>query len=262
MLIKYAPATVELGLACLRLLMQSAVEWHYLRVSPMVGVKRPRKQRQEMRPLMPAQLQQLLESVKDPQWRALILLTVTGGLRLGEVAGARWQHLDLRSRTYFVRESLVQRAQVKELRQPKSAQSQAKVLLSPACGEALREHRRCQVERRLAVAGYEDQGFIFAKPDGRYWEARMLHSVWSKMLRDAGLPHFRFHDLRHTCAALLIDHGAHPKLVQQQLRHSSIRTTLDVYGHLFPQRVDEAVAGLDIALGLAPAPATPQRASK
>jgi integrase len=58
----------------------------------------------------------------------------------------------------------------------------------------------------------------------------------------AGLPSaLRFHDLRHTCAALLIAQGAHPRAIMERLGHSSITVTIDTYGHLFPA-LDEALS--------------------
>lgn len=250
LLTTHAPATVELALACLRLIFRAAVEWRYLHTNPATGIPRPKKHRREIRPLIPEQLRQLLRSLDDPQWRALVMMTATGGLRIGEVCAARWKHLDWDTRTFYVTESLVQRAGVKEVRPPKSPESQSKVRLSPAACAALRAHHQAQAAQRLATAGYQDHGFIFAKPDGRIWEARMLSRIWAEMLTGAGLPHFRFHDLRHTCAALLIDQGTHAKVVQEQMRHTSITTTLDLYGHLFPQRVEADVDRLDDAFGL------------
>ncbi|MBM3278073.1 MAG: site-specific integrase, partial [Candidatus Handelsmanbacteria bacterium] len=170
---------------------------------------------------------------------------------IGEVSAARWEHLDLEGRTYEIRGSLVNRAGVKAVKKPKTRESEKRVRLSPACCEALRAHRVALAAHQLATPDYQDNGLIWAKPDGRIWEAQSLRLIWAGLLDAAGLPHVRFHDLRHTCAALLIDQGAHPKVIQEQMRHTSIRTTLDTYGHLFPARVDEAVAKLDQALGLA-----------
>lgn len=251
MLTKYAPATVQMGLACLRIIFAAAVEWKYLRNNPTTGVRRPPARRRDMHPLTPEQVRQLLRATTDPQWRALILMVITGGLRMGEAVAAKWQYLDLQSRYYEVRESLVQRAGVKELKAPKSRESERKVRLSPACCEALQVHRVAQAAHKLAYGDYQDHGLIFAKLDGRIWEARMMTTVWWDLLEQAKLPRVRFHDLRHTCAALLIDQGAHPKVIQEQMRHTSIRTTLDIYGHLFPQRVEAAVEQMDAALGLA-----------
>ena len=72
----------------------------------------------------------------------------------------------------------------------------------------------------------------------------------TELADQVGLSDCGWHALRHTCAAMLIDGGAHPKVVQQQMRHSTISMTLDTYGHLFPARQDEAVSALDGALGL------------
>ena len=64
------------------------------------------------------------------------------------------------------------------------------------------------------------------------------------LLQKAGVPKLRLHDLRHTCAALLIDQGESPKFIQQQMRHATIQTTFDTYGHLFPEHGQEALGRL------------------
>jgi integrase len=69
--------------------------------------------------------------------------------------------------------------------------------------------------------------------------------VLEPALDGAGLRTIRFHDLRHTCAALLINQGESPKYIQKQLRHASIEMTFDTYGHLFPEAAQEAVQRLD-----------------
>ena len=77
-----------------------------------------------------------------------------------------------------------------------------------------------------------------------------LQRYWHQATDAAGLPRSGWHILRHTCASLLIDQGAHPKVVQAQLRHATMGMTMDVYGHLFPARQEQAVAGLDASMGL------------
>ena len=70
--------------------------------------------------------------------------------------------------------------------------------------------------------------------------------MWIPALQAAGLPEdLRIHDMRHTCAALLIAQGAHPKAIQIHLGHSSIQVTMDRYGHLFPNEWDRLAEGLD-----------------
>jgi integrase len=65
----------------------------------------------------------------------------------------------------------------------------------------------------------------------------------------AGLPDIRFHDLRHTCATLLLTKGAHPKIVSEMLGHSSIAITLDTYSHVIPGLGDAAANAMEDALG-------------
>lgn len=66
----------------------------------------------------------------------------------------------------------------------------------------------------------------------------------------------RFHDLRHTCASLAVAAGAHPKLVQERLGHSSITVTLDRYSHLYPSLEESLAEKLDAAFNQVQAPAT------
>jgi integrase len=68
------------------------------------------------------------------------------------------------------------------------------------------------------------------------------------LLRQAGLPDIRFHDLRHTCATLLLTKGIHPKIVSEMLRHSSIAITLDTYSHVIPGLVEVAASAMEDAL--------------
>jgi integrase len=71
------------------------------------------------------------------------------------------------------------------------------------------------------------------------------HRIFAAAVRRSGVGSVRFHDLRHTYAALMVAAGAHPKYLQSQMGHSSIRVTLDLYGHLFPDANRSVLAQLD-----------------
>ena len=75
------------------------------------------------------------------------------------------------------------------------------------------------------------------------------HGHWKPLLQRAGLPDIRFHDLRHTCATLLLTKGVHPKIVSEMLGHSSIAITLDTYSHVIPGLADVAAMAMEDALG-------------
>ncbi len=87
---------------------------------------------------------------------------------------------------------------------------------------------------------------VFTSPGGEPWRrGNFNRRVWRPALEAAGMEHLRVHDLRHTCAALLIAEGAHPKVVQAHLGHSSIQVTMDRYGHLFPSDAEDLAERLD-----------------
>ncbi len=88
---------------------------------------------------------------------------------------------------------------------------------------------------------------VFLSPMGFRWDERNLEKFWHQTLKTSGIRKIRLHDLRHTFASQLIEQGAHPKYIQEQLGHASITMTMDTYGHLFPNRNRGLVDRLDSA---------------
>jgi hypothetical protein len=86
---------------------------------------------------------------------------------------------------------------------------------------------------------------VFLSPMGFRWDERNLEKPWHHALKASDIRRVRLHDLRHTFASQLIEQGAHPKYIQEQLGHASITMTMDTYGHLFPNRNRGLVDGLD-----------------
>ncbi len=94
-------------------------------------------------------------------------------------------------------------------------------------------------------AGQAMVPWVFLSPGGRRWDDRHLRRVWQRCLTQADIRQVRFHDLRHTYASELAAQGAPPKYVQDQLGHSSIQVTMDVYSHFFEKRSSVWVNRLD-----------------
>ncbi len=104
--------------------------------------------------------------------------------------------------------------------------------------------------RPLRATDYEDLGLIFATRKGTPLDAQnVINRHFKPLLEHAGFPPIRWHDLRHTCATLLLGRGVHPKLVQHLLGHASITMTLDCYSHWIPSMGRHAAEGMDMALG-------------
>jgi len=90
-----------------------------------------------------------------------------------------------------------------------------------------------------------DDDLVFARPDGRPLDPNAVTRTFAKMVRRAGLPHLRLHDLRHSHATLMLKAGIHPKVVSERLGHASVNITLDTYSHVLPGLQEAAADRFD-----------------
>src|SRR5690606_20166790 len=105
--------------------------------------------------------------------------------------------------------------------------------------EVLKKYRIKQKEEMIRY-NYLDTDLVFTSRNGKPIEPRNLRDYFANIIKKAGLPPIRFHDLRHTHATLLLQQGVHPKIVSERLGHASIRITLDTYSHVIPSMQKEA----------------------
>jgi len=100
----------------------------------------------------------------------------------------------------------------------------------------LKQHRVRQLEEKLkAGAAWKESGLVFCSTVGGHLHtSRILFAQFKALLKKAGLPDIRFHDLRHSSATMLLSVGVHPKVVQEILGHSQISMTMDIYSHVLP----------------------------
>jgi len=95
----------------------------------------------------------------------------------------------------------------------------------------------------------EHWGLVFCTATGTPLDARHVVLYFKRQLRRAGLPDIRFHDLRHSCASLLIAQGVHPRVVMEILGHSTITLTMNTYAHVLPEAQRQAAARMDDLFG-------------
>ncbi|MDQ3999719.1 MAG: site-specific integrase [Actinomycetota bacterium] len=218
-------------------------------------MKPPRPRREEIRPLDREQVHALFEAVSGHRLEALYIVAVTAGLRLGELLALKWEDVDLEAGssatgTLQVRRVLSEARSGRIFEAPKSGKGR-QIRLTRYATEALKRHRKRQLEERMKLAGlWQDQGLVFPSQVGTPLSARNLQRHFKALLKRAGLPQtIRFHDLRHTCATLLLRQGVNPKFVQELLGHADISLTLNVYSHVLPDMSDAAAGAMDDALG-------------
>jgi len=245
-----SPTTVGHLHAVLHRALAQATRWGLVVRNVASLATRPRAQRQEMVTFSPEQAGSFLEAAQGDRYAALYTLALTTGMRQGELLALRWRDLDLEARTVQVRATLQRTRDGFAFTEPKTTSSRRQVALTRAAVDALRRHRARQLEERLAAIAWEDNGLVFANEVGRPVEAtNLLRRSFHPLLERAGLPHIRFHDLRHTAATLLLAQGMHPKIVAEMLGHSAIAVTLDLYSHVTPTMQRQAADAMDAILG-------------
>jgi integrase len=152
----------------------------------------------------------LLTKAKGDRFEALYVVAVTAGLRQGELLGLMWEDVDLDSGVLQVRHTLqtlgFPKGAPATLTEPKTPRSRRSVSLTAMAVDALKEHRKRQ-EQDQAAAGdaWQDRGLVFPTTVGTPVNyVNLNHRSFKPLLKKAGLPDIRFHDLRHTCATLLL----------------------------------------------------------
>jgi integrase len=245
-----SPSTVRHLHVVLHRALDQALRWELVPRNVSEAVDLPKLQKKEIRPLTGDQARRLLEVAQGDRLEALYVLAVHLGLRQGELLGLRWEDVDLETGTLQVRRTLTTTKGGPRFTAPKTAKSRRSIKLTAGAVDALRRHHDCQFEESTRLAGlWQDYGLVFASTTGTPLNPSNLTSrSFKPLLKRAGLPDIRFHDLRHTCATLLLSRGVHPKLVQELLGHATIAITLDTYSHVLPGMGDQTANAMESAL--------------
>jgi integrase len=217
------------------------------------SVKAPRPEKPEIRPLSSDQARKLIATAHEAgdRFEALYVLALHCGLREGELLGLRWDDVDFggATATLQVRRTLSETRTGHKFEKPKNGKGRS-VKCSQKATEALKRHRARQGEERLRVGSlWQDNGLVFPTTTGTTKSGTNLTGRHFKpLLKRAELPAIRLHDLRHTCATILLMAGKHPKYVQELLGHANISITLDTYSHVIEGMDGGLAEAMDEAL--------------
>ena len=244
-----SPRTVQIIHTVLRKALQQAVRDDILPRNVCDAVKAPRQTKKEIRPLTPKQAKTLLEIVREDRLGALYALAITAGLREGELLGLRWEDVDLERGVLQVRRQLTRTRDGLSFTAPKRGKARA-VRLAATAVAALETHKATQNGKRTRAGSlWQETGLVFTSTIGTPVDVgNLTYRSFRPLLKRADLPRIRFHDLRHTCATLLLSKGTHPKIVQEMLGHANISMTMDTYSHVLPDMQERAVSAMDNAL--------------
>lgn len=244
-----SPKTVQNIIRCLSSLLSHAVEDGLLTVNSALkpGKFLPRvSKRRGINPFSRGEVATFLDTVKEkaPRYFPLFLCAARTGLRQGEILALQWGDLDFHGRFIEVQRNYARR----RISTPKSGESR-RVDMSLELAQTFKD---LYVERQLETAanGWKEMPpWVFCHENGGLLDPDTLRKrVFHGLLKASGLRRIRFHDLRHTFASLLLQQGESPVYVRDQMGHSSIQVTVDLYGHLIPGGNKQAVDRLDGAV--------------
>ncbi len=206
--------------------------------NPCQWVKLPQINRREPTFYTAEQIEKLLEALKDDvMFYLLVKITATYGLRRSEVLGLQWNSINFENNTFQISHTVVKVNKTVCKNKTKNASSYRSFPLIPEIKELLiMEKARQHKNRKEFGKQYINSPYIFVWDDGRPYATEYISQHFKRVLEWNNLPHIRFHDLRHSCASILLSKGYTLKDVQEWLGHSDITLTANIYGHLDIER--------------------------
>lgn len=171
-----------------------------------------------------------------------VYLALNTGMRLGEILGLQWQYVDLENGIIHVRQTLNrlmthtgEKKTAIELGIPKTKCSRRDIPMFADCVEKLKDYQKRQQEHIQSLDGvYDDRGFVFATPVGRYIEPKTFQDLFKRQVKTAGIKDANFHATRHTFATRSLEAGMDIMVLSRILGHAQPSTTLNKYGHALP----------------------------
>jgi integrase len=206
--------------------------------NPCSAVRPPRLPTPPVRHWSGEEARRFLDAAREDRFFGVYVLALTCGLRQGEILGLCWDCVDLEGGSLRIIRQLQDLHGELVLTEPKSSSSRRTIPLPPPALQALRARR--EAAEREGV--FRPNGPVFTDTRGGFVRpSNLLRRSFYPLLRRAGVPKIRFHDLRHTAATLALEQGVHPRVVADLLGHSRVTLTLSTYSHVLPTLVRGAV---------------------
>jgi integrase len=238
-----AEKTLRRHFAVLGAALKQAERWGRIDRNPCALAEAPSGKSEKRIPLTGEELGELLAALEGDWLRLPVLLAVGTGMRLGEVCGLRWMDVRLDQRLLTLQQSLSAfRDGVPVFTACKTEQSQRRIPLPPFLLSALIQYRGEQAAWKLAHADvWRESGLVLTNEIGEARRPDVVSHKFTKVRKSLGLV-ATFHDLRHLHASTLLLANIHPKMVQAQMGHSSVKVSMDQYSHLLPGAGESEIA--------------------
>lgn len=234
----------------LRAALNVALKWGYVERNVAALTEPPKVKKFQAQSLDDEQALALVRHVRGHRLEALFILTLTLGLRRGEVLGLMWDDIDLDGAALQIRRQLQELRGRRSLVELKTESSLRTLAIPQFIVRSLREHRTRQIEQRLSAGSrWQEIGLVFPSEIGTPFGPRNLNREYYPIRDALGLGSLRFHDLRHSAGTILRIVGVELKIVQRILGHANYQTTADIYSPVIPKEMRDAAHQLDLLFG-------------
>lgn len=208
--------------------------------NPADKVQRPKKEQYIGSFYNENELNELFEKSKDDPLNLIIRMASYYGLRRSEVLGLKWDAFDFDNKTITIKHTVTigridGKRQIYSKDRTKNKSSYRTLPLIDDIADRLLEFKGQQeyFKKAFGKSYYnKDKEYVFVKPDGKLTRPDYVSEHFKNLLKNLELRHIRFHDLRHSCASLLLAKGIPMKAIQEWLGHSNFSTTANIYAHL------------------------------
>jgi integrase len=188
--------------------------------------------------------------VLDHRQKMLFVLAIHTGMRRGEILGLRWKDVDFKNNQLRITQTLKPRRRLKD--GGKNQNASRSITVSPYVLSELKKQQSLIEQEKLEAEEYFDHDLVVCQENGQPVSVGNFTKFWDRLIERTGMRRIKFHELRHTCASLLLTavdpktgKTIHSKVVQELLGHSSISVTIDLYSHLMPNMGADAGNALD-----------------
>lgn len=238
--------SIKKHMAVLNGVFNEAVKFREIKYNPCSAIEYPKAKKYKPTVYDASQAELLLKAIKGDPVETPVMIGLYLGLRRSEVAGLRWDDIDFKNNLIHIRNTLVRFVSLLEEEHTKSENSERDLVMPKALRGyllALQDVQRANKE--MCGGDYQDSGHVCQWPDGSAYKPDYISARFRKLLKKHGLPHIRFHDLRHTAGSLLYKSTKNVKQVQNFLGHQDITTTLNIYVHDYMEDKVEMANAMD-----------------
>ena len=233
--------TIKEILNVVKTALKQACIWQIIKENPAQYVTPPKVPKYRAKAFDDEKVVEFLKAAENDRFYFFFLLAIYLGLRQGEIRGLRWSDIDLNHCKLTISQSIRKGGYKARYKPPKTEGSEGTLPFESWMIPLFEKQKTSANVAKLKYgSGWNDNDLVFPSMTGNPVDLKILTKHFQQVMDSAGLEYIRFHDLRHSCATLLLSANVHPKVVQERLRHATMSTTMDLYSHVIPKIQDEA----------------------